>query len=575
MADQDEDFTSLPLLERLAHKARQHPFSGLARQSAYDECAKIFRTLDPDADAEYRKYQEYLKKMATDANIVAQEAGVNAILAFVENAPFGAKTRHVLAPIIVEKCLGSTRAGTKAKGIEVLLMYIEVENKSDGVIEDVISGLDHKTPKLVVSCITVLKEALRWLGQAIAPSLAELKPVQIKELNELFESLTPDRPVPERYVRAEQIKRAEAGPLPEDAVESEIVEVEAEPVDQFDISDPVNVLDKMPPKFYDELASTKWKERKEILEALLVLVKVPKLEDGRYGELVNALSKSLEDGDAAVRDAAAECFGTLMKLVTERALASYLEKIDKSKEGKIRESFEKAETKLGGRRITKPEISATASIAPKRPASSSAVGKTGSAAATSKADPVSTKRKVAVEEEPITYRYNDETSSDWMSEHFPDINFTEFGDANWKVRLGALKIMSPSDIEAEAVTRTLLKSPGWKESNFQVVTCMINMFILVSKSQTFKRGSASLLVAGVGDKLGDMKVKKVAAECLTSFAEAVTLQYVLSELYEPLTKAKSPKLLSDSLLWIHQSILEFGIKGIHVKELRPVILHKR
>ena len=32
-------------------------------------------------------------------------------------------------------------------------------------------------------------------------------------------------------------------------------------------------------------------------------------------------------------------------------------------------------------------------------------------------------------------------------------------------------------------------------------------------------------------------------------------------------KAKSPKILADALLWIHQNILEFGIKGLNIKEL--------
>lgn len=37
--------------------------------------------------------------------------------------------------------------------------------------------------------------------------------------------------------------------------------------------------------------STKWKERKEALDALLELLKAPKLEEGRYGELLNGLAK--------------------------------------------------------------------------------------------------------------------------------------------------------------------------------------------------------------------------------------------------------------------------------------------
>lgn len=70
--------------------------------------------------------------------------------------------------------------------------------------------------------------------------------------------------------------------------------VENEPVaiDTYDLADPVNVLDKLPKDFYDSLASAKWKDRKEALENLLGTLKnSPKLEDGRYFELVGALAK--------------------------------------------------------------------------------------------------------------------------------------------------------------------------------------------------------------------------------------------------------------------------------------------
>lgn len=58
-----------------------------ARLGAYEETVKIFNTLDPDADSEYKKYQDFLKKMVADSNLVAQEAGMAAVLAWVANAP--------------------------------------------------------------------------------------------------------------------------------------------------------------------------------------------------------------------------------------------------------------------------------------------------------------------------------------------------------------------------------------------------------------------------------------------------------------------------------------------------------
>lgn len=38
-------------------------------------------------DSDFYTYQSYLKKMVTDANAIAQEAALTAILEYVSNAP--------------------------------------------------------------------------------------------------------------------------------------------------------------------------------------------------------------------------------------------------------------------------------------------------------------------------------------------------------------------------------------------------------------------------------------------------------------------------------------------------------
>jgi cytoskeleton-associated protein 5 len=58
----------------------------------------------------------------------------------------------------VEKCLGSSRAGTKTKAVELLLLLVETEDSADGVVEAVIAGLKAKQPKAVQGCVLSLKE---------------------------------------------------------------------------------------------------------------------------------------------------------------------------------------------------------------------------------------------------------------------------------------------------------------------------------------------------------------------------------------------------------------------------------
>jgi cytoskeleton-associated protein 5 len=128
----EEDFSALPVLERLAHK------NWKARVSGYETLQKTFQATPSETDPAFRPYisnPELLKKIVTDANAVAQEKGVETVIAFVkfagENA---AKTRDAVVPALVDKCIGSTRQGTKTKTMELILEYVEVENGAAAIV---------------------------------------------------------------------------------------------------------------------------------------------------------------------------------------------------------------------------------------------------------------------------------------------------------------------------------------------------------------------------------------------------------------------------------------------------------
>jgi len=129
---QEEDFSSLSIEGRLSHK------NWKARVSAYETLVKTFQLTVSDTDPAFRPYTsnpDLLKKIVTDSNAVAQEKGVECVIAFVkfagENA---ARTRDVVVPALVDKCFGSTRAGTKNHSIELTLQYVEVDNTGAGVV---------------------------------------------------------------------------------------------------------------------------------------------------------------------------------------------------------------------------------------------------------------------------------------------------------------------------------------------------------------------------------------------------------------------------------------------------------
>lgn len=94
---------------------------------------------------------------------------------------------------------------------------------------------------------------------------------------------------------------------------------------------------------------------------------------------------------------------------------------------------------------------------------------------------------------------------------------------------------------------------------------------------------------GLTEKLGDIKLKKHAGDCLVAFAEKTSLQFVLSQgkpanflftldnhtpllstefiAYPMWRKQKSPKVLADSLTWLHAAIMEFGIRGLQIRDV--------
>jgi cytoskeleton-associated protein 5 len=144
----EEDFTSLPISERLAHK------NWKARVSAYEALIKSFGNSASDTDPIFKPYvnnPDLLKKIATDANAVAQEKGVECLVALVKFAgETAAKTRETVVSALVEKCLGSARVGTKNQAIELALQYVEVENGGAGVVVRPVTLSRHTARALTV-----------------------------------------------------------------------------------------------------------------------------------------------------------------------------------------------------------------------------------------------------------------------------------------------------------------------------------------------------------------------------------------------------------------------------------------
>ncbi|KAF7778753.1 hypothetical protein Agabi119p4_3098 [Agaricus bisporus var. burnettii] len=364
----EEDFSSLSIPDRLAHK------NWKARVSAYESLIKSFQTSASDTDPVFKPYisnPDLLKKFVVDANAVAQEKGIECVVSFIKFAgETAAKTREVVVSALVDKCLGSTRAGTKNNALELVLQYVEVENSGVGVVENVLVGLSSKQPKAVAGSVTVLKEIVRnfglqiappppilkalpkifahndktvraeganlahilyqYMGAGIEPWLNDLKPVQVKELKEAFENMESQNQgkgtaKPERLTRA-QAREAEA------QIESSEDVGETAPAEEFDphsFIEEVDIVPKISKDFHTNFKSSKWKERKEALDELQALVKsTPRIKDAsELGELAKSLATCIhKDVNVNCVMVAASCLEELAK-GTATALGRYHESL--------------------------------------------------------------------------------------------------------------------------------------------------------------------------------------------------------------------------------------------------------
>ena len=257
----------------------------------------------------------------------------------------------------MEKGLSSTRAATKASALEAILLYIELDTATP-VIEDLLPALSNKQPKIVAATLAALTaifhtygcktvdpkpvlkvlpkpfghadknvraeatnlavEFYRWLREAMKPMFwGDLKPTQQTEMEVQFEKIKAEpAPKQDRFLRSQQAAMARAPPPGVGGVaEEEDDELEAEgvEVDAFDLAEPQDVLSKIATDFSEQLASTKWKERKEALEALFAVLNVPRIKDGEYGEIARSLAKCMRDANIAVVTQAAQCIEVLAK----------------------------------------------------------------------------------------------------------------------------------------------------------------------------------------------------------------------------------------------------------------------
>ncbi|KAK8169326.1 armadillo-type protein [Phyllosticta citrichinensis] len=345
MADQEEDFSSLPLPDRFQHK------NWKVRKEGYEAAAKEFDKAVGETDPVVKQFaldSSLWKGAIADSNVAAQTEAMGAYCSFLQIAGTNGSVRTratTIAPLVEKGLTGRPAAQQKAQ--EALLLLIEMD-RADPVIEEMLPILAHKQPKVIAAALKALAaivhaygcktvepkpilkslpkvfghadknvraeaqnltvEFYRWLKEAMKPLFwGDLKPVQQTDLDKLFEKVK-EEPAPkqERLLRSQQeaAEAAEAAGGGDEAEEGgeEEAEVDLEPEYMA-----VDVMAKIPKDFSERLGSSKWKDRKEALDELHTAINVPAMEEGPFDETMRGLAKSMKDANIAVVTVAANC----------------------------------------------------------------------------------------------------------------------------------------------------------------------------------------------------------------------------------------------------------------------------
>lgn len=355
MMEEGNEYLKLSVEEQCVHKLWK------ARVHGYEEASKLFHRLDDEKSPEFSKYLGLVKKFVIDSNAAAQEKGLEAVLAFVENSAVAGKTVGEVMNGVVSKCIAAPKAKTKELAVQVTLMYIEIE-KMDAVQEELLKGMEHKNPKIVAACVqattlalkefgtkvinikpllkkapvlledrdkavrdegkALVVEMYRWIGAALQPQLKDLKPLHISELEGEFEKVRGERAIPTRYIRSQQQKQQQLAAVGSGDAENNEGNDPCnvpEEIDPYDLMDPVDILSKLSKDFYEKVEAKKWQERKQAVDELEQLLQAPKLESGDYGDLVRALKKIItKDTNVVVVAVAAKCLGSLANGLKKR-----------------------------------------------------------------------------------------------------------------------------------------------------------------------------------------------------------------------------------------------------------------
>lgn len=340
----------------------------------------------------------------------------------------------------------------------------------------------------------------------------------------------------------------------------------------------------------DDVASALGHKNPKVrLQALQYLNYLASKEDARSIALCKdslaATVKLAPDADASIRQEAQNAITTFaLKMGGFNTIKPYLNSLDSSRKDLI----EKAIKDAAASGVAKPSAKSTVSGLPSKENKPRAV----KIAAKAKSDsPQALKPKapsqpkigaIKAASKPCNVGPETATSTCSMpsSEEAEELLDIQFGkevvenlkSPQWQQRLESMEIILEktkgmiASGEAGKLALSLSVLPGWADKNFQVVNKIFEIFTYVAENGTgFGKSHASCIVAGAVEKIHELKHRAQASNSLTAACERVGPLLVVSQVHKKASAHKNPKVLSESLFWIANTIDAFGYSEVESK----------
>ncbi|GKE03674.1 protein MOR1, partial [Tanacetum coccineum] len=125
-----------------------------------------------------------------------------------------------------------------------------------------------------------------------------------------------------------------------------------------------------------------------------------------------------------------------------------------------------------------------------------------------------------------------------------------------------------TSLKEQVIALQELGFPGWREKNVQVQQQVIEVVSHIASTPTkFPMKCVVLCIAGICERVADIKTCAQAMKCLTTFSEAMGTGFIFEIMSKIMKEHKNPKVLSEGLLWMVFAVDDFGVAHLKLKDV--------